>query len=395
MQDLRAVQTQGIILAGLFMAMGLSGCGAGSVGGGETVGVVSGQFLDSAVGGLAYSCSSGKSGLTDNNGEYTCDEGDTVTFSINGFVIGSTSASDLVTPNSLASDSAQALNIAQLLQTLDVDNDPTNGVSIAQYGEQYDAMAAMANDGVSLGQSDFDTTVAAYISETLVDETTAQNHLNDTISSLIFNAASIKAALAGKTAYPAQSSPIYSEVWVIAADGLTSSGSGVDENGPWTDGATLSYTDTSFTVTSDNPDDIPVTFMIKSITNDYIETDLGKIYFTQSKAYTDAIIAAVAGRKTYPQQSSLSYSQEWAFDQSATSAVITGVDQFGEFTDHAIITYSGTTFTVTNNDPGDSDYGNASTFTALDITSNHVQVEDSGATQFGIFYTQQDAYVGL
>ncbi|MEJ2050744.1 MAG: hypothetical protein P8Y60_13070 [Calditrichota bacterium] len=370
---------------------GLAACtnGIGSIG------ITAGQFIDSAVGGLTYTCSSGTSGVTDNNGLYICNTGDTVTFSINGFVIGSTIAADILTPNSLGSNNEQALNIAQLLQTLDIDNNPSNGINIARYGIQYDAMATMANDNISLGQGDFDTTVAIYINETLVDEAAAQTHLNDTISSMSFNATTIKSAMAGQTLYPAKPTPADSEEWIVASDGLTATGSGVDSNGPYSGNLEINYTDSSFTVISDNPEDGPVTFTVTAITTNYIDTSLGKIYYAQQEAYIDAMIEAVSGKKVYPQQSSLSYAQEWSFDSSGTSAIVSGVDQFGAFTDHIIVTYSGANFTVTNNDPGDADYGTSSTFTVLDITTNHIQVEDSSANQFAIFYTQQEAYGGL
>jgi hypothetical protein len=393
MQGFKSVQARRVVLAGLFMTLGLTSC-AGDVGD-TTSDTVTGQFIDSAVGGLAYSCSSGNSGVTDSNGEYTCNEGDTVTFSINGFVLGSaTTSEDAITPSTIASDTAQALNIAQLLQTLDVDDDPSNGVSIAQYGEQYDAMGSMADDNVTLDQAGFDTTAGTYINETLVDETTAQGHLDDSIGSMSFNAESIKAALAGKTAYPAQSSPAFSEVWVIAADGLTGTGSGVDMNGSFSNGGTFSYTDTSFTVVSDNPEDGPVTFVVQSITNYYIETNRGKIYYTQADAYPDAIIDAVAGKKVYPQQSSLSYTEEWVFDASGTTGTVTGVDSEGGHVDHIIVTYSGKTFTIINNDPDDADYLSETTFTVLDIASDKITVQ-VGSEEGGVFYSQNDAYVGL
>jgi hypothetical protein len=117
MQGFKSVQARRVVLAGLFMTLGLTSC-AGDVGD-TTSDTVTGQFIDSAVGGLAYSCSSGNSGVTDSNGEYTCNEGDTVTFSINGFVLGSaTTSEDAITPSTIASDTAQALNIAQLLQMI-------------------------------------------------------------------------------------------------------------------------------------------------------------------------------------------------------------------------------------------------------------------------------------
>lgn len=378
---------------------GSTGDSGGSAPVNETV---TGQFIDAAVAGLRYSCSSGKSGVTDTNGSYTCNKGDTVSFSINGFVIGSATTSDIITPSVLTSDTTQALNVAQLLQTLDSDGDPSNGISIAQSGTQYAAMGAMASDNVSLAQGNFDTTASAYLGETLVDEATAQTHLNESIASLSFTAADIKAAFAGKTVYPAKPTPAYSEEWVVAADGMSADGNGVDGNGPYgcntpNTGCKLffSYSDTSVTVSSDVPTESPVTFTVKAITSNYIETNLGNIYYTQAEAYTDAIISAFAGKKLYPQQTSLSYSQEWAFDVAGAATTITCVDANGDCSGPALTSYKGAKFSITSTDPRDSDYGIPNTFTVLDITPDKVTVRDANGNVGGIFYSQQAAYVGL
>ena len=377
------------------IAFSLYGCGGGGGGGGgataTATATVTGQFIDSAVGGLSYTCSSGTSGVTDQNGEYTCNEGDSITFSLNGFVIGSANVGDIITPNTIALDNEQAVNIAQLLQTLDSDNDASNGITIAQYGTQYDALATMASDSVTFDQADFDSVVSLYVSETLVSETAAQTHLNDSIASYDFNKASIIAAFAGKTIYGAQSSPAYSETWVVAVDGLSASGSGVDANGAFSGTGTISYTDTSFTFTSNDPADAPTTFQVVAITDTYIQTTTGKIYYSQAEAYTDAMAEVFAGKTVYPEQSSPSYSADWAFDASGTTATVTGVDANGAYTDHMIVTYSGTTFTATNQDVGDADYGIPNTFTVLSITSNEVRVKDSSNTEFGIFYSESAA----
>ena len=384
-----------LLFLGTFLLLTACGGGGGSSSSGTPVtGTVTGQFIDAAVAGLSYSCSSGKSGVTDTNGRYTCDQGDTVTFSINGFVIGSATASDVITPDSLTSDTAQALNVAQLLQTLDADGDPSNGISIAQSGTQYDAMATMASDNVSLAQGDFDTTAAAYLGVTnLVDETTAQAHLNDSIASMNFSKADIIAFFAGKTVYPAKPTPAYSEEWVMAADGMSATGTGVDQNGAYGGALTFSYTDTSFTVSS--VADGSVTFTVTAITSNYIETDHGKVYYTQDAAYTDAIIAAVAGKKLYPQQIAYSYSEEWAFDVTGASAIVNGVDAGGAYTDHPIVTYSGATFTYISQNPADSNYGIPQTLTVLDVTSNFISLRDSNNVENKVFYSQQDAYANI
>ena len=379
------------VVASVIISFGLISCGGSSGSSGSSgTNTVTGQFIDSAVGGLSYSCSSGGSGITNFNGEFTCNSGDSVTFSINGFTLGSASASGVIDPNTIAADATQALNIAQLLQTLDVDNDPSNGIGISQFGSLYDGMAAMAAANVTLASASFDTDAAMYIQKTLVDENTAQTHLNDSIASMSFNADSIKAALAGKTVYPSKPTPAETEEWIVAQDGLSASGSGVDANGAYSGTITISYSDTSFTVAS--PEDGPVTFVVSAITSTYITTDLGKLYYTQAEAHMDGIVAAFAGKTYYPEQTSINYSGEIVFDASGSSAIETGVDANGAYIDHLDVSYSGETITLTNTDVNDSDFGISVTFTVTDITTSKVTIMDSNSVLINVFLTQQAAY---
>ena len=110
------------------MALTLLSCGGG--GSDEEVTWITGQFVDDPVQGLNYSCSSGSSGVTNSNGEYVCNAGDTVTFSLGSVVLGSVLVQQAaITPYSLFPDNVDAaINIARLLQTLDADGDPGNGV---------------------------------------------------------------------------------------------------------------------------------------------------------------------------------------------------------------------------------------------------------------------------
>ena len=98
--------------------------------------VLTGQFGESAVGNVAYSTSSGLSGTTDVQGKYSYRAGDTVKFSIGKIVLGQGPAGSLVTPIGLVNgatdfDNADVVKILQLLQTLDDDLNPANGINIA------------------------------------------------------------------------------------------------------------------------------------------------------------------------------------------------------------------------------------------------------------------------
>lgn len=95
---------------------------------------LTGVFIDSAVANLSYTTSpGGKNGTTSANGEYDYLEGDTVTFSIGALVFPPVAAKGVVTPMDMAnSDSASpiSVNIAALLQSLDADGNPDNGIDI-------------------------------------------------------------------------------------------------------------------------------------------------------------------------------------------------------------------------------------------------------------------------
>jgi len=112
---------------------------------------LTGTFVDSPVSGLAYTTET-QSGLTNELGEFRYNEGETVTFSIGNTVLGLAPGDDVITPfdltgikaldaeieiiNSLRSSTAnsydRAINIAALLQTLDKDGNPDNGIDLAE-----------------------------------------------------------------------------------------------------------------------------------------------------------------------------------------------------------------------------------------------------------------------
>ncbi|MBW2686634.1 MAG: hypothetical protein JRE19_12070, partial [Deltaproteobacteria bacterium] len=85
-----------------------------SCGSSEGSSTTTGQFIDDPVQGLDYTCSSGSSGVTNGNGEYVCDAGDDVTFSLGSIVIGTVAVqAAAITPYSFfASDTEAAINLA-------------------------------------------------------------------------------------------------------------------------------------------------------------------------------------------------------------------------------------------------------------------------------------------
>ena len=120
--------------------IGLAACGGGDnngssgTGGGSSEqlsGPTTGKLMDAAISGVDYSTSSNKTGTTDENGIYNYNHGDTVEFKLGSLILGEVKATAIVTPINLAGDSIPRLqNLLVLLQSLDSDNEPRNGISI-------------------------------------------------------------------------------------------------------------------------------------------------------------------------------------------------------------------------------------------------------------------------
>ncbi len=90
-----------------------------------------GIFIDSVVEGLSYECSSGTKGITDEKGEFTCDSNNTISFFLGENNLGTSQLLDYITPYTLFKDNnTSALNLAQLLQSLDNDKNLSNGIKI-------------------------------------------------------------------------------------------------------------------------------------------------------------------------------------------------------------------------------------------------------------------------
>jgi hypothetical protein len=116
---------------------GLISCGGGGSTDSGGAGVrLQGAFIDSAVEGLSYTAGKEK-GVTDASGHYYyVAEGDPVTFSIGSIQLPIVKAAKIVTPLAMSSSADIAdpvvANVAFLLQALDSDGNPSNGISITQ-----------------------------------------------------------------------------------------------------------------------------------------------------------------------------------------------------------------------------------------------------------------------
>lgn len=121
-------------LAVSFLSLALLSCGEANVIDDPEPIPISGVFLDSPVYGVAFSTSS-QSGQTDASGGFLYLDGETVSFSIGQIALGTVPGRPVVTPVDIvggATDETdqRVVNICRLLQSLDLDGDPSNGIHI-------------------------------------------------------------------------------------------------------------------------------------------------------------------------------------------------------------------------------------------------------------------------
>lgn len=96
-------------------------------------GPTTGILVDSAIEGVTYSASSGASGVTDATGLYNYTHGDSIEFSLGKLNLGKIPGAGITTPIELSAGNQNKLsNLMILFQSLDADNNPTNGISIPQ-----------------------------------------------------------------------------------------------------------------------------------------------------------------------------------------------------------------------------------------------------------------------
>ena len=182
-----------VVLSFFVVLLFVAGCGGG--GGNETPGdrqptarTATGQFKDANVAGLSY-VSGGQSGITDSEGRFIYEVGETVTFSVGNVQLGEAiEGKSVVTPVDLieqgSSSSEPVTNIARLLQALDQDADPSNGIIISQ-----DVQIRAQDWTLDVNSNDFDQQLESIKSDLeqeyesfsgFPDEATARDHLEAT-----------------------------------------------------------------------------------------------------------------------------------------------------------------------------------------------------------------------
>lgn len=112
-----------------------------------------GYYVDSAVSGIHYVCG-GQSGETGENGEFTFEVGEGCIFSLNNIQLREVVSSELHSQVKIQEDNVE---VARLLQSLDNDGDPENGITIST--EVVNALAVQNIQGIPAD----DTEVASLV----------------------------------------------------------------------------------------------------------------------------------------------------------------------------------------------------------------------------------------
>ena len=189
-----------LLITSIFL---LQGCG-GNDGANDPVPAevtLTGVFLDSPVVNIDY-MTTGSTGAitrdykvdpiykTNAEGEYEYSAGETITFAIGDLTFPPVSAAGTVTPLDIAGTSdpndLEAVNMIRLLQTLDVDGDPSNGITISQEAKG----VASPLESFDIAENDFASAVDTLIKnggqETvpteLVSAAKAVAHFEETLS---------------------------------------------------------------------------------------------------------------------------------------------------------------------------------------------------------------------
>lgn len=129
-------------IIGLFLSFMLAACGGGGSSSPDSTPVTmvepepatfTGIFLDSAVEGLNYATST-TNGITNATGEFTYQTNENITFSLGDIEFPTILAKSVITPLDIIGtndiNNISVINVLRLLQSLDVDGEPANGIQI-------------------------------------------------------------------------------------------------------------------------------------------------------------------------------------------------------------------------------------------------------------------------
>jgi len=140
------------LCASLFVGAFLFGCNSSSD---TSIPVIEiGTLVDAKLVGVSYACNpSANTGKTDAEGHFNYVVGDTCSFSVGGFALGSTTmsqAGSVITPLELVGttdiNNPKVTNLAIFLQSLDADQNPSNGIDLSGLTTQFEGQSAFSLD---------------------------------------------------------------------------------------------------------------------------------------------------------------------------------------------------------------------------------------------------------
>lgn len=146
---------------------------------------LTGRFLDGSVAGLTYETAT-QSGLTGSDGSFNYLANESVTFSLGDIVLPAVTGADIITPldifSSQSIEDVRVQNLLRLLQTLDVDANPDNGIVLS------DAATLNATGlNVDFSSPSFDSQVVNLVANSgssnssLIDTESALEHFMSTL----------------------------------------------------------------------------------------------------------------------------------------------------------------------------------------------------------------------
>lgn len=181
----------------LVSSISLTACGGGGSNGGSSPSgnnqpsVQTGVFLDSPVINIGYRTDTLES-VTNNLGEYEYVEGETVIFFIGDLELPPVIAKGTVTPldvaGSVDTSDPTVVNIIRLLQTLDEDGNPDNGITITEIAK---SVATQVDFGLSINDFESSVSVTDLVTNSgstntaLISQTVAIAHFEETLDNNI------------------------------------------------------------------------------------------------------------------------------------------------------------------------------------------------------------------
>ena len=229
----QAQKNGSILLSTVASAILLSGCGSSdSSSTVQTTRPTSiGYLVDSAASGVSYTCGA-YGGITGSDGSFLYNTGDTCSFRIGTTVLGSSTVSSdgYMTPGDLSgaggadSTASSTLMIARLLQSLDEDGDPSNGISISS--STHSSMQTSL-DAKTLNETQLQTIVQS-AGKSLRALSTAQSHLEATLRAIgrLSGGSTNSGGSSGGSGGGGGSSCTASTIPSISSSSITSSSSG-------------------------------------------------------------------------------------------------------------------------------------------------------------------------